>query len=159
MGQFVYRYRSYPLATRLEGQKARLNLPIVSSEEGRAIRPWLRDVLGPGSPYSFVRGARQWEVPRSRLAVVRDAIVERYGICDVDLEAKISAAIQCDDRCQEAEGPDCTCSCGGEFHGVLHTSHNWVRVGDTTLISWTTTTQTRRTRFVRSDLRHFFPPQ
>ena len=47
---------------------------------------------------------------------------------------------KCDTRCQEAEGPDCTCSCGGTFHGGSNTyTRSWRLVGTTTLLGtgWT----------------------
>ena len=157
MTKFVYPYRFIPLATRLLQGKVQLTLPILKGE-GRTIRPWLHEVLGDQAHLSFNEGTTSWEVGRGHLGAVRDAIVERYGVCDVDTESSVSQAYKCDERCQEAEGPDCTCSCGGEFHGEANGSHRWLRVGETTLISKTTTTQTRRRRYIRSDLEGVFGP-
>jgi hypothetical protein len=40
----------------------------------------------------------------------------------------------------------------GDFHGEAHTSHSWVRVGDTTLVSRTRTSMTTCRRYIRADL-------
>lgn len=151
MTDFAYQYPYVPLATRLRRGKVMLSLPIRKGE-GRSIRPWLHDELGDRAQMSFNYGTKCWEVGRAHLGAARDAIVERYGVCDVDTESAVSQMFQCDERCQEAEGPDCTCSCGGEFHGEANTSHRWVRVGDTTLIGRTSTTEIRRRRYIRADL-------
>lgn len=146
-------HRFMPCVTRLLVGKVELSLPIRAGE-GRTIRPWLRQVLGPGVHLTFNRATSNWEVGRSHLGAARDAVVQRFGVCDVVTEARLSDRYQCDERCQDATGPDCTCSCGGEFHGERDVTHDWIRVGDSTLISRTSTTQTNSRRYVRSDLRH-----
>lgn len=151
MTDFVYPYTYAPLLQRHLKGKIHLTLPIHRGE-GRTIRPWLRDALGPGVPLTFNEATSGWEVGRGHLAAARDAIVERYGMCYVDTEAKLSTTRQCDERCQEAAGPDCSCTCGGEFHGDLDTTHNWVRVGETTLVSSTSTTRVHRRWYVRADV-------
>lgn len=151
MTNFVYPYRYAPMATRHLVGKVMLSLPI-NRGEGRSIRPWLHAVLGDRAQLSFNYETKCWEVARAHLGAARDAIVERYGLCDVSTENVVSQTHQCDDRCQDAEGPDCTCSCGGEFHGEANTSHSWVRVGDTTLVSRTRTSMTTCRRYIRADL-------
>ena len=151
MTDFAYQYPYAPLATRLLRGKVMLSLPIHKGE-GRSIRPWLHDELGNRAQMSFNYDTKCWEVGRAHLGAARAALVARYGVCDVDPESAVSQMFQCDERCQEAEGPDCTCSCGGEFHGEAYTSHQWVRVGDTTLIRRTSTTEIRRRRYIRADL-------
>jgi hypothetical protein len=47
---------------------------------------------------------------------------------------------KCDTRCREAEGAECVCSCGGQYHGGDNTyTRGWRLVGTTTLFKtgWT----------------------
>lgn len=42
---------------------------------------------------------------------------ERYVKCLGSTRGVVSWRVPCDDRCVYAEGPDCSCSCGGKNHG------------------------------------------
>ena len=49
-------------------------------------------------------------------------------------------AEKCDTRCQEAQGDDCMCSCGGRFHGgTASYTRRWILIGTTSLrrYGWT----------------------
>lgn len=60
-----------------------------------------------------------------------EAIAIRDGA--VQIEMHYSTSEQCDRRCQNAEGDECTCSCEGKYHGNNHHA-SWIEVGDTTLV-------------------------
>jgi hypothetical protein len=139
------------MAVRRAKGKVLLSLPIAAGE-GKTIRPWLRKALGNRAQISFDNSAKLWIVARRHLRPTRDAIVAKYGLCDVEIENRISQKVQCDERCQKATGPDCVCECGGEFHGEEDISRWWVHVGETTLVSKTTETAIVRRRYVRPDL-------
>ena len=40
-----------------------------------------------------------------------------FGIFPVIVRAEFKANIPCGAKCNEAKGPECHCSCGGEHHG------------------------------------------
>lgn len=124
-------------------------IPVDWSEPdaGRWIRPWLKDVCGARTRSDWDRGKRRWMVPRSHLAVLRDALVERFGLCAVFADNQISATVQCDTRCIEARGDECVCACGGLNHRGGEAGY--LQVGETTLVAqtseyWTTRRVYRR---------------
>lgn len=91
-----------------------------------AIRPtW---VYAPeGEPYWH----GYWTIARDHLNLVAEAIAIRDG--EVTVEMHYSEREQCDLRCQNATGDDCTCSCEGKHHGEgVYAS--WKEVGATTLV-------------------------
>jgi hypothetical protein len=91
-----------------------------------AIRPqW---VYAPdGEPYWH----GYWTISRNHLNVVAEAIAIRDG--EVAVEMHYSEREQCDLRCQNATGDDCTCSCEGKHHGDgVYAS--WKEIGATTLV-------------------------
>lgn len=72
-----------------------------------------------------------WTIYRQHLTLVAEAIAIRDG--EVHIEMHYSLSEQCDRRCQQARGDECTCSCEGKHHGeALHAS--WIEVGPTTLV-------------------------
>jgi hypothetical protein len=93
---------------------------------GRSIHPrWVDAPVGqPG-------WKGHWTISREHLTDVAEAIAIRDG--HVEIEMHYSTSEQCDRRCQNAEGDECTCSCEGQYHGNNHHA-SWIEVGDTTLV-------------------------
>jgi hypothetical protein len=56
-------------------------------------------------------------LPRARLAEIVNVLAHDRGLCEVLLHYRDDE--QCTVSCQEAAGPveDCTCRCGGSWHG------------------------------------------
>lgn len=96
-----------------------------------ANRRWLHQTLGDRIQPVWDKPGRRWLIARAHFGVLVDALVDRFGVVDVD--AEFSTAQKCDRRCMEATGDDCECSCMGEHHGG-GIWFGWVEVGDTTLI-------------------------
>lgn len=102
------------------------NKQMFKTAAGKAIRPTWIDAP-PGSP----GWAGYWTISRQHLTVVAEAVAIRDGL--VNVEMHYSTTEQCDRRCKNAKGDDCTCSCEGKNHGDGdHAS--WTPVGDTTLV-------------------------
>lgn len=122
--------------------RGRLRLRMPYRKDNRA---WLKDRLGDRIRPEWVRGAggREgwWEIARNHLQPLVEALVERWGAVDVTLI--YSTTEQCDTRCQNARGDDCTCSCLGLNHGHGFAGQ-WTQVGDTTLVQREYTKVTRR---------------
>jgi hypothetical protein len=74
--------------------------------------------------------------------------VERFGLCWVVADNRISATVQCDKRCVGARGDECVCSCGGINHRGGEAGY--LQVGETTLIAKTSEIGTTR-RIYRRD--------
>jgi len=72
-----------------------------------------------------------WTISRTHLNVVAEAVAIRDG--EVTVEMHYSDKEQCDSRCQDATGDDCTCSCEGKHHGEGQYA-SWKEVGATTLV-------------------------
>jgi hypothetical protein len=100
---------------------------------GRSNREWLREELGRRIRPEWNRAEGRWEVARRHLRALIEALVERFGAVDVYLE--FSASEQCDVRCRDAKGDDCTCSCLGLNHRGAAYWNAWRPVGETTLIA------------------------
>lgn len=102
------------------------NRSMFKTAAGRAIRPTWVPSADPNRPWEG-----HWEIAREHLTDVAEAIAIRDG--RVDIQMHYSTTEQCDRRCQEAEGDECTCSCEGKFHG--NNQHaSWIDVGSTTLV-------------------------
>lgn len=101
------------------------NKQMFKTATGAAIRPTWIDAL-PGEP----GWKGYWTIARKHLTDVAEAVAIRDG--SVFIEMHYSAAEQCDSRCQNAEGNDCTCSCEGKYHGEGEHAA-WLQVGVTTL--------------------------
>lgn len=93
---------------------------------GKTIRPTWVD-----APAGRPRWEGYWTISREHLTEVAEAIAIRDG--HVEVEMHYSTSEQCDRRCQNAEGDECTCSCEGRYHGNNHHA-SWLEVGDTTLV-------------------------
>ncbi|MBP2422196.1 hypothetical protein ABC195_16480 [Microbacterium sp. 2P01SA-2] len=102
------------------------NRQMFKTATGTAIRPtWVP------APKDSPPWQGYWEIARPHLTDVAEAIAIRDG--QVEIEMHYSTAEQCDQRCQSAEGDECTCSCEGKYHGNNHHA-SWIEVGDTTLV-------------------------
>lgn len=55
-------------------------------------------------------------------------MVATYGSCELNWEVEVGTA-RCDDRCREAVGMECVCSCGGVHHGEAHWGGDWEPTG------------------------------
>ncbi|MGP3637512.1 protein kinase domain-containing protein [Streptomyces sp. 24-1644] len=53
---------------------------------------------------------------------------------EIDLYLEFSLQQRCDQRCQDAIGDDCVCSCLGENHGGAAYLRNWTQVAETNLV-------------------------
>lgn len=110
-------------------------------------RLWARIPYGDGSNRRWLRGElgdrirphwntdvtpRRWEIARSHLRTLVEALADRFGEVDVYLE--FSTTERCHRRCQEAEHDDCTCSCRGENHGGSAYWKTWIEVGEDILV-------------------------
>jgi len=106
---------------------------------GESNRPWLREELGRIRPAWVPSSAGReghWEVARSHLWTLVDALAIKFGTVDVYLE--FSRRSQCDERCQSANPAtvyDCVCACLGENHGGAASWKSWRPVGESTLVS------------------------
>lgn len=100
---------------------------------GGSNRSWLLDELGARIRPDWNRTAspRRWEIARSHLRTITEALARRFGEVDVYLE--FSTTERCDRRCQRASGDDCTCACRGENHGGSAYWKGWTLVGEETL--------------------------
>lgn len=76
-------------------------------------RRWFKS-LGIRAP-EWIKSDGWWEIPRSRLADLLDAIVDRYP--RVKLIRFGKKRIRCTQSCVDAREPECVCSCGGLNHG------------------------------------------
>lgn len=106
--------------------KGALNKEMFKTAADAAIRPtW---VYAPeGQPYWH----GYWTISRNHLNVVAEANAIRDG--EVVVEMHYSEREQCDLRCQNATGDDCTCFCEGKHHGEgVYAS--WKEVGATTRV-------------------------
>ena len=102
------------------------NRQMFKSATGKAIRPtWVK------SPDGAPGWAGYWKISREHLTAVAEAIAIRDG--EVQIEMHYSESEQCDERCQNAKGDDCTCSCEGKNHGAAEHG-SWRQVGETTLV-------------------------
>ncbi len=96
-------------------------------------RGWLKDQLGDRIRPDWVQGhPGHWEIARTHLLPLLEALVGRYGQVEVWLEFSLTQ--KCDKRCRDAVGEECVCSCLGTNHGGIW-GRRWFEVGDTTLIS------------------------
>lgn len=127
-----------PLTGRIEVHRLRAphdgeptNRDMFRTATGKLIRPtWVP--ANEDEPYWY----GYWTMSREHLTAVAEAIAIRDG--EVVIEMHYSQVEQCDQRCQNATGDDCTCSCEGRHHGAgQHAS--WREVGDTTLVRGTGT--------------------
>lgn len=100
--------------------------------EGGSNRRWLLSELGDRIRPEWNRDERRWEIARPHLATLTTALAARFGEVDVYLE--FSTTERCHNRCQDASGDDCTCSCRGEHHGGGVYWTQWMQVGDEILI-------------------------
>lgn len=107
-------------------------------------REWMKDVVGAARP-TWVEGPRGWDgywtVARDHLEPLVRAVALRLGQVDVRMEYRSTE--QCDLRCQNAKGDDCTCSCHGVNHGHARPA-GWMQVGGTTLVAAETEQVLRR---------------
>lgn len=102
------------------------NRSMFRTATGRSIRPtWVDAQEGQPGWKGY------WTISREHLTEVAEAIAIRDG--RVTIEMHYSTSEQCDLRCQNAEGDECTCSCEGKYHGNNHHA-SWIEVGDTTLV-------------------------
>lgn len=105
---------------------------------GESNRAWLLEELGRIRP-KWVRasaGPGHWEVARTHLWTLVDALATKFGAVDVYLEFSLHS--RCDERCQRANPDtvyDCVCACLGENHGGAASWKSWRPVGETTLVS------------------------
>jgi hypothetical protein len=95
----------------------------------RGTRAWLRSVCGAGTRPEWDPGAKVWTVARTHFRAVTEAVARFYGTADVWLD--VSVRHQCDQRCRDATGDECSCECGGEHHGGAGYQRAWTQVGDT----------------------------
>lgn len=107
------------------------NREMFKDAAGIAIRPtWVN------APEGQAGWKGHWTISRTHLTVVAEAIAVRDG--EVRIEMHYSTSEQCDARCQNADGDDCTCSCEGANHGTGDHAA-WTPVGETTLVRSTGT--------------------
>lgn len=77
---------------------------------------WLLDLVGwRNEVRTDIDGEGGFTLNRRHVAVVLQALVEKYGA--VDLYRQYEPEERCTPRCQRASKPECTCSCAGERHG------------------------------------------
>lgn len=107
--------------------------------EGGSNRAWIKQHLAGTRPV-WIEGeagtAGRWEVARTHLWKLVDALADRFGAVDVQLE--FSNRSKCDTQCQGANPRtvfECECSCGGDNHGGAQGWKQWKPVGETTLIA------------------------
>jgi hypothetical protein len=103
------------------------NKSMFKSAAGRRIRPtWVAADEGEPGWKGY------WVIARNHLTVVAEEIAIRDG--EVQIEMHYSTTEQCDRRCQEATGDECTCSCEGKYHGDgQHAS--WIEINEDTLVA------------------------
>jgi hypothetical protein len=83
---------------------------------GKLIRPtWVP--ANEDEPYWY----GYWTMSREHLTAVAEAIAIRDG--EVVIEMHYSQVEQCDQRCQNATGDDCTCSCEADTMAPDNTQH------------------------------------
>lgn len=96
-------------------------------------RQWLRANLGSRVHLVWVKDAApHWELSRNHLVPLLWALTREFEAVIVRLE--FSHTQKCDQRCRDATGTDCVCSCMGAYHGGAG-GRVWYEVGQTTLIS------------------------
>lgn len=101
------------------------NKEMFRTATGLSIRPtWVRSA--PDEP-----GHGHWTISREHLTDVARAIAVRDG--RVEIEMHYNESERCDNRCQNATGNDCTCTCEGKYHGAGEHAA-WRQVADTTLV-------------------------
>ncbi|MFI9465768.1 hypothetical protein [Streptomyces xiamenensis] len=100
--------------------------------EGGSNRKWLMETLGERIRPEWNRPEGRWEIARPHLKALVAALVDRFEEVDVFLE--FSTTERCHERCQEATGDDCSCSCMGENHGGAAYWKRWHLVGDQVLV-------------------------
>ncbi|WP_236652527.1 hypothetical protein [Streptacidiphilus neutrinimicus] len=108
---------------------ARLRIRMPYAPDTRA---WWHDQLGDLIRPAWNREMKCWEIARSHMREVVEALAERFGAVEVALDFRNSS--RCDVRCRDAEGDDCDCQCLGENHGGAAYWRAWIQVGETTLV-------------------------
>lgn len=81
---------------------------------------------------------KRWMIARAHFTPLIEALKAEYG--QVRVITAHCDAERCDVRCQKAEGAECVCSCGGQYHGGDNTyTRGWRLVGTTALFKtgWT----------------------
>lgn len=104
---------------------------VIKMPYAKGNRAWLKETLGDRIRPDFRKPPPRWEVARIHFAPVVQALANRLGRIDVYVDFR--TAEQCDTRCRNARGQECTCSCLGRQHGRGIT-YGWNLVGDTTMV-------------------------
>jgi hypothetical protein len=93
-------------------------------------REALRGTLGPGVHLQWDREYGCWRLARRHMLTLVDALVEagQPVRVEVTVRGKAAGAERCDARCRDAEGDDCTCECGGRWHGAQRWPNHWAHV-------------------------------
>ncbi len=101
--------------------KLKLKMPYRPDNRGR-----LKAMLPARSRIQHI-GNGWWECAAKYTTAVIDGLAQDH---DVEVTVRVSGRRTtevCDIRCQEAPGPNCHCSCAGEYHAIL--SPGWRSVG------------------------------
>ena len=99
---------------------------------GEDERGWLRQ---PGKHRPrWNRQYAAFEVPQAWHDPLIYRCADRFG--EVYVIQPFNAFQKCALKCREAQGEECECQCGGEFHGSEHATSGWKDIGDTFSIRW-----------------------
>lgn len=104
-----------------KGQKIRVRLPFNQTNR------FLLGRLGRIKPV-WNHAERFWEVPKSWLNTLIKMLVSQHGriyLMQTFIETEV-----CAPACRNAEGLDCSCSCGGANHGAGH-DNRWFDISET----------------------------
>jgi hypothetical protein len=113
--------------------KGRIKVVIPYQEPKYANRAWIKGVCGKQTHPEWNSTDKTWDISRSWFPVILDAMLRQYG--PVHIYEDHSEIELCNLNCQQAHGEECTCSCGGIYHGwerADNARHNWILLSEDT---------------------------
>jgi hypothetical protein len=118
---------------------ATITIPLQGDSEvrlrySRDNKALLRSLIGGGKRLEWDRDNKCWLVSRATALSLAQFVPAQFGTTTVYWQVRAGAQ-RCDIRCQNAVSLDCTCACGGVYHGIGTSGSEWTVVGSTTLIA------------------------
>ena len=95
--------------------QGRLEVHIPWREGGN--RKVIKRICGTLTRPQWYGDRKRWVIARAHFALLIGALKAEYG--QVRVITAHCDAEGCDARCQKAEGAECVCSCGGQYHGGI----------------------------------------
>ncbi len=81
-----------------------------------------------GVKLNWNKADKHWELAKGRYEEIVAVLLHKWGRCWVIQNQNLQET--CAYSCRTAKGPDCTCSCGGVYHGS-ESHERWYDIGET----------------------------